>query len=51
MQQYQLLATIAKHTNNRNNANMPVTGNNTTILVIEKNATIPVTGNNCKKYN
>jgi len=30
---------------------MPVTGNNTTILVIEKNATIPVTGNNCKKYN
>ena len=44
MQQYQLQGTIAKNTTNRNNANIPVTGNNTTILIIKNNAKILLTG-------
>jgi len=33
-----------KDTTNRKNVNVPVTGNNTTILVIENNAKIQLTG-------
>ena len=48
MQTYQLQRTIAKNTTNRNNANIPVTGKNTTILVTWNNTNIPVTGYNGK---
>jgi len=44
IQTYELQRTIAKNTTNRNNTNIPVTGNNTTILVTWNNTNIPVTG-------